>query len=842
MKLNKYIILIVTVLLATSLFAQETKKDINKLSKNEVLEMTIEELSFYDLEELTKLMDIVGASSLDELYEMLLNKDVTSASKTEESLFDSPLSTTVLSSEEISASGATSIEEALRMVPGVIVREKTNGNYDVQIRGGQNMPMNNLLLYAENTSTLVMIDGRPVFNYGMGGILWESLPVSLGEIDRIEVVRGPSSALYGPNAVNGVINLITKTIDDSTPLITANAQGGSQGTYIADINFKTQLGDKVGVGISSYFEQRDRNTGDVYSFYSDEYLSIEEFGEKNNNYLWSNDDASLLFDDPNRAKEKLGVNGYIEYNPNSNLSFNLNGGYIDNSAISSPFGDTPTPYNCRDGWSHYLTLNGDIYGFNLIASLSNNTQDYNKGHTGWVQDFEIYNLSLDYLIDLQKLKIRPGVSYQSVYQDDRDHIEYTENGYVDGYFNRRVNLKNAAVSARFDYSPIENIRLVAALRGEKYNVPNKWMPSFQFIGSYKLNKNNMVRAVYSRANQSTFMINAHSNYTWNREGLGAPEYVYFGGNDDPNLMTMDMIELGFRTRPSKKVLLDFELFMNKAKDFSALMPDMFGYNVTGIDMETFAPIGAQTLYTSHRPLDIESKQYGISVSADMVISKKIQLKAHLNWQQTKVDNFTDASRDNIARLQGAYLQSIAEAGLANDIPLVLTGNMSLPLSYYSNIQPGDNPVLEQQLAALGVLDQIEVKDDIDNEAIPSFWGSLSLTYKPIEKLSVTAQTYYYDDYFLYSQYDTDSKRMYLTGADYNPYTSLSIEGPAQKSNLEYTGNMDGKFLLNVKVDYEINDKVNVFVNGRNILNNDQQEYVYMDNIGALYLAGFNIKF
>ncbi len=791
--INKYLYALFILMFSISIFAQETKKDVNTLSREEVLQMNIEELSAYDLEEIMKLMDIVGASTMEELYEMLLNKDVTSASKSEESLFDSPLSTTVLSYDEIITNGATSIEEALRMVPGVIVREKTNGNYDVQIRGGQNMPMNNMLIYAENTTTLVMIDGRPVFNYGMGGILWETLPISLGELDRIEIVRGPCSALYGPNAVNGVINLISKKTSTESPLVSANFQAGSLSSYIGDFSIRKSFNDKFAAGVAYYFEQRDRYTDKIYAFYDDEYLDLETYGQRNDDLKWSNDVASELFDDSGRAKEKMGVNAYVDFKANDDLSFNLSAGYLDDLACTSTIGDNPTPYNDRLSYGYYTNLIGNIYGFNLQMASNNVIQNFNKGHKGWVQATEQYNISLDYLLKFNKLNIRPGLSYQSVYYDDRDYID----NIGDGYFNKRVALRNYAVSARFDYNPIEKLRLVAALRTEKYNVPDEWKPSYQFIASYKINDNNLVRAVYSRANQSTFMINAFSNYTWDRDGLGSPEYVRFSGSDNPNLMTMDMIELGFRTRPSKKLLIDIEAFYNTAKDFSALMPDSMrtvvydaNYNINP----------KTTLYTSHRPLDIESKQYGLTISADMVLSEKLFMKAHVTYQKTTVDNFMDYNRNDIALIQGTEntiaLQTDVVAYYATGTP---------PKAYYtSDAQPSKD----------------NYKDDVDNEAIPTFWGSLALTYKPFKKMDITAQGYYYDKYYLYSQYDTSSSR------------------PADP---KYTGHINGKFLLNTKVNYKVSENINVFINARNVLDNDTQEYVFMDKIGALYLAGFNIN-
>jgi len=794
--------MVVAIAITMPSISQEKKK-----TREEVLSMTMEEMSSLPLEELMDLMDIVGVSSMEELYDLLLNKDVTSASKKEESLFDSPLSTTVLSQEEISSSGATSIEEALRLVPGVIVREKTNGVYDVQIRGGQNMPMNNMLIYTENTTTLVMINGRPVFNYGMGGILWETLPVSLGELDRIEIVRGPSSALYGPNAVNGVINLITKKTDSQSPLISANFEGGSQSTLIGDFSLRKSFNEKISVGISYYYEQRHRNTNLIYAIPDDAFMDLAAYDERNASELWSNDNAYDLFFDPQRSKEKMGINGYLDVKLNEDVNFNLAGGYLDGKAISSTFGDNPTPYNQRSAYGYNLNFISTVYGFNIQASLNNVLQDFNKAHTGWVQATEQYNLALDYLLSFNNLSIRPGVSYQSIYYDDRDHIDKIG----DGYFNDRVALRNYAASAHFDYKPTEKLRFVAALRYEKYNVPDKWKPSYQFIGSYKFNDNNLLRVVYSRANQSTFMINAFSNYTWNRDGLGSPEYVRFSGSDNPNLMTMDMMEIGFRTRPTKRLLVDIEAFYNIASDFSALMPDSVR-SVTfvgdpSLDV-TNGEYAKTTLYTSHRSLDIESKQMGVSVSADMVLSEKLLVKAHMTFQKTKVTDFMDLNRNGVAAIQASEYQNKMTSDIVAYLTYIATGGAAgspiPPQAYYgSDIQQDKSEYI-----------------NMDNEAIPSFWGSLSFTYKPTKKIDITAQGYYYDSHYMYTQYDNDSGR------------------PA---NPEYTGQIDGKFLLNAKVNYKLSKNVNLFVNGRNILNNDKQEFMFMDNIGGLYLAGINFK-
>ena len=172
--LNKIIGIFFIALCAIVIPTYSQNIDIDKMSKDEILSMDYDQLLEMPFEDLLKLSDKVGVSSED-LLAMLMNRDVKSASKKAESSLESPLSTTVLTREEILRSGARNIPEALRLAPGVIVREKTTGNYDVHIRGNDNMPNKHLMFYSENSISLIMIDGRPVFNYAHGGTFWETL-------------------------------------------------------------------------------------------------------------------------------------------------------------------------------------------------------------------------------------------------------------------------------------------------------------------------------------------------------------------------------------------------------------------------------------------------------------------------------------------------------------------------------------------------------------------------------------------------------------------------------------------------------------------------------------------
>jgi iron complex outermembrane receptor protein len=135
--------------------------------------------------------------------EDLLNVDVevTSVSKRPQSLASSAAAVYVLTGEDIRRSGARSIPEALRMVPGLDVARVNGSTWAISSRGFNGQFANKLL---------VLIDGRSVYSPAFSGVWWDIQDVLLEDIDRIEVIRGPGAALWGANAVNGVINIITK--------------------------------------------------------------------------------------------------------------------------------------------------------------------------------------------------------------------------------------------------------------------------------------------------------------------------------------------------------------------------------------------------------------------------------------------------------------------------------------------------------------------------------------------------------------------------------------------------------------------------------------------------------
>lgn len=151
--------------------------------------------------------------------EELGNIEVTTVSKEPEAVWKTPAAIYVITQEDIQRSGATSIPEALRLAPGVEVARITSGEYAIGIRG-----FNSRL----SRSVLVLIDGRTVYSTFTAGTYWETQDVFIQDVDRIEVIRGPGGSIWGPNAVNGVINIITKNTKDTQGALAAAGGGDAE--------------------------------------------------------------------------------------------------------------------------------------------------------------------------------------------------------------------------------------------------------------------------------------------------------------------------------------------------------------------------------------------------------------------------------------------------------------------------------------------------------------------------------------------------------------------------------------------------------------------------------------
>lgn len=276
---------------------------------------------------------------------------VVTASHQPQEVSKAPATTYVLTAEDIKASGALSVADALRQVPGVDVMAVRTGDPQISIRGLNHSMANN---------TLVLLDGKTVLMGYFDTMIWETLPVTLDEIDRIEVVAGPASALYGANAVNGVINIITKTPEQ--------LKGGK--VRLTGGERKTRMGSVV----------YGKRTGRWDYKFGAGWNSINQF-----------EDASLLSSNANKFHALAG------YQMGDKTNMSVSGGFsnintqTNISGIGIPYLDGPAGFlrtdfvhndtKVRAFWNHstlYLRdfamfenpdMNSDDYNVNIAQSL-----------------------------------------------------------------------------------------------------------------------------------------------------------------------------------------------------------------------------------------------------------------------------------------------------------------------------------------------------------------------------------------------------------------------------------------------------------------------------------------
>jgi len=622
---------------------------------------------------------------LDELsLKDLLNVKIVSVSKNSELLFDAPLSASVLTKEEIRRAGSTSVMEALRLVPGMIVREQSNGNYDIHIRGMDNAPPNASFDIA-STTMLVMIDNRPIYSYLRGGTFWETLPVDINDVEKIEVIRGPAAALYGPNAVNGVINIITRQIKREGLYLVANAQKGSNQTAVnnASVGYKSK---KWGMIASGNYQDRDRTQTSYYEFNRNQWLDNPAYFLTFNNDTATN--VNQRYPQKDLAMKKYAGNIFLNYNATEKNRFNLSAGAQHSMVQKVSAENEITPLSTASSDSRYIDFRANVQ--NLSAQLSYNkgaqVVDYDPVNK---YDFQTFDGNIEYTFTKNNLSLKPGISYRTAVYDD---TRYAVTGHKTGIFNAKGTITTQSASLRADYKMMENkLRLVAGLTASKFNYPGDTYLSYELAVTYKLNKKNLLRAVFSRAPRSSNIFDTYADQTITMFPTGNNNFTEIAllGNKNLQLLTAGMFEAGYRGNIAKGLNIDVEVFDIHAKNFNVPVQShpITEYEGTNIIHET--PIIATNL-----PLTLVQRGITVSLSWN---TKKWQVRPFITLQRTMIRNYA---------------------------PFINTADADLPGAAQNNIY-----------SAMG--------SETVTKSTPAVFGGAYMNYSPVQKININLNAYYY---------------------------------------------------------------------------------------------------
>ena len=195
--------------------------------------------------------------------EELMDIRVTSAARKSQRAEDVPSAIYVITRSEIRQSGLMTLPEILRLAPGVQVSQLSSSKWAVSIRGFNGLFSNKLL---------VLIDGRSVYNRTFSGVLWELQDVIASDIERVEVIRGPGGVAWGANAVNGVINVITRPARE-TPGLEVNASVGTFARARMGLRYGGTVGETAYRLFSQWSEHADSKPGPGLQF-SDNWRSL----------------------------------------------------------------------------------------------------------------------------------------------------------------------------------------------------------------------------------------------------------------------------------------------------------------------------------------------------------------------------------------------------------------------------------------------------------------------------------------------------------------------------------------------------------------------------------------
>lgn len=249
--------------------------------------------------------------SLEELMQI----DVVSSFKKPQQLKDIPAAAFIITSDDIKRSGATNIPEILRMAPGVEVLRVSNNKWAISIRGGAREYSNKLL---------VMVDGRSTYSPTFSGVFWEALDIPVELIERIDVIRGPGASIWGANAVNGVINVITKSSKDTQGYL-HNVYAGNQIKASGLLSYGWIIDDQThvrahakGLNVNQSHQANSINGEDALKNFSAGFRLDKErenynFMLQGNLFVSSADDLALLFSAPPARTNKLftqSINGF----------------------------------------------------------------------------------------------------------------------------------------------------------------------------------------------------------------------------------------------------------------------------------------------------------------------------------------------------------------------------------------------------------------------------------------------------------------------------------------------------------------------------------------------------
>lgn len=553
--------------------------------------------------------------SLDEL----LSLKVVTSGKSEQSLEDTPRALYVFTQEDIRNSGATVLPEVLRMVPGVQVSQISAHRWAVSIRGFHQEFSDKLL---------VLIDGRAIYTPVFSGVHWDANDINLSDIERIEVLRGPGSVAWGANAVNGVINIITKN---------AMSTAGS-------IHSKLTVESPQRSTLEGYYG----HSGEAWSWRA----SLRHLKQANGfrpAYTLNSTPQTSAYDSWNSTR--LGFRADKQGPHEISLKSDIYRATINDVALNVPFispartedfsttGDLSGYYTSLN-WSHQLSSESQ-----LQSHLIYNHDERNDISSNIIQSTLDWELQYNLTTDAHKLILGLG------WRQNDDELSASSFAYFVPKKSRRHTI-NAFVFDQWQMS--EKFQFNYGVKLESYeNIDSETHPKIGWL--YHHGKTslwmNLERAIRS-PNRLNSSIRVNSTAIPADQFFpGQPEgFVQLIGNPDVEVESLTALEFGLRHSASSDFNWDAALYKNKYKNLILLHPE----NDIGTPFINEQGIFILPLLTQNNAY---GDVYGLEYSFNWQANNRFRLSGHITTVKMELQGTPVAmSANNLSPKHQAHLR------------------------------------------------------------------------------------------------------------------------------------------------------------------------------------------
>ncbi|WP_020157333.1 TonB-dependent receptor plug domain-containing protein [Methylobacter marinus] len=476
------------------------------------------------------------ANSLDEELGWLQEEAVIfSASRREQKVSETSAAVFVINNDDLLRSGVTSIPDALRIVPGLQVAQVNANTWAITARGFNGENANKLL---------VMIDGRTVYHPTFSGTLWRTKDVLLEDVERIEVVRGPGAAMWGANAVNGVINVITKSANNSQGLL-VTAGGGTEDKGLGAVRYGGKIADSL--HYRTYLKYADRD-------------DLKVLGGGNPQDNWEKFQGGFRVDGELTEQDSLTLQGDL---------YTGNGGSLRSiTAPMAPFtslanvGEDFSGGNILSRWRHRFSDTSDL-SLQLYFDHTRDKTTYSAFNESSKAVINTYDVDLQHYFQLGgRQEVTWGLGFRYITDDQNNAINF------------------AFAPASRDY-----LLYSAFIQDQVALVPD----TLKFLFGSKFEHNDFngfqiqpnARLIYTPDNQQTLWASVSravrtpnrldhdtSLLYFSQEAPGV--FAALQGNKDFESEELMAYELGYRIAPAENISIDVAAFYNVYDNLSSV--------------------------------------------------------------------------------------------------------------------------------------------------------------------------------------------------------------------------------------------------------------------------------